>query len=60
MRQTVATRASARFGRNTRSELRYISIVDVPVIRVEADSLAAQRREPDTRIQEANWTNELS
>lgn len=60
LRQTVATRASARFDRSTRSELRYVSIVDVPVIRAESDSLAAQLRELDTRIQEANWTNELS
>ncbi len=60
LRQTVATRASARFDRSTRSELRYVSIVDVPVIRAEADSMAAQLRELDTRIQEANWTNELS
>lgn len=60
LRQTVATSASARFDRSTRSELRYVSIVDVPVIRAEADSLAAQLRELDTRIQEANWINELS
>lgn len=60
LRQTVATRASARFDRSTRSELRYVSIVDVPVIRSEADALAAELRELDTRIQEANWINELS
>ncbi|MFF5790996.1 DIP1984 family protein [Paeniglutamicibacter sp. NPDC012692] len=60
LRQTVATRASARFDRSTRSELRYVSIVDVPVIRSEADALAAKLRELDTRIQEANWINELS
>ncbi|GAA1496043.1 DIP1984 family protein [Paeniglutamicibacter kerguelensis] len=60
LRQAVATRASARFDRSTRSELRYVSIVDVPAIRAEADSLAAQLRELDTRIQEANWINELS
>jgi hypothetical protein len=40
--------------------LRFVSIVDVPAMRVEADSLAAQLRELDTRIQEANWINELS
>lgn len=60
LRQSVATRASERFDRSTRSELRFVSIVDVPAIRVEADSLAAQLRELDTRIQEANWINELS
>lgn len=59
LRQSVAQRASARFDRSTRSELRYVSIVDVPLVRTEADELSAQLRELDTRIQEANWLNDL-
>lgn len=59
LRQNVAQRASARFDRSTRSELRYVSIIDVPLVRTEADDLSAQLRELDTRIQEANWLNDL-
>lgn len=59
LRQNVAQRASARFDRTTRSELRYVSIIDVPQVRTEADNLSAQLRELDTRIQEANWLNDL-
>ena len=59
LRQNVAQRASTRFDRTTRSELRYVSIIDVPQLRTEADNLSAQLRELDTRIQEANWLNDL-
>ena len=59
LRQGVAQRASTRFDRTTRSELRYVSIIDVPKVRTEADDLSAQLRELDTRIQEANWLNDL-
>lgn len=43
----------------TRSEVRWISAVDVPALRAEADDLARQLRELDTRIQEVNWTTDL-
>ncbi len=47
------------WGRRTHSELR--SLTDLPVkdLRREADQLARDYRELDTRLQAANWTTEL-
>jgi hypothetical protein len=45
--------------RNTRSEVRFVSTVDVSAIQAEADGLAREHRELDSRIQEANWLTEL-
>jgi hypothetical protein len=47
------------FGRQLRSELRFLTNVPIPQLRTEADALARQYRELDTRLQEANWTTEL-
>jgi hypothetical protein len=43
----------------TRSEVRWVSAVDVRALRAEADDLARQLRELDTRIQQINWTTDL-
>ena len=58
----VATAASGEqgYGRQLRSELRYVTAVPVGELRQEADDLARQYRELDTRIQEANWAIELA
>jgi hypothetical protein len=48
-----------RWGRQLRSELRYVTPVPVADLRREADDLAKQFRELDTRLQAANWTVEL-
>ncbi|HZI98640.1 MAG TPA: DIP1984 family protein [Actinomycetales bacterium] len=59
MRADLADAASQRQDRYTRTELRYVSPLDVPSLRREADDVARQARELDTRIQEVNWTTEL-
>jgi hypothetical protein len=46
--------------RQMRSELRYLSAVDVPTLRRTADEVAKQHRELDTRIQQANWEVDLA
>ncbi|MBA2953776.1 hypothetical protein GON03_05565 [Nocardioides sp. MAH-18] len=46
-------------GRQLRSELRWITDLEVGDLRAEADRLARDRRGLETRIQEANWTTEL-
>ena len=43
-----------------RSELRYLSAVDVPALRRMADAVAKEHRELDTRVQQANWEVELA
>lgn len=55
----VADQASVRTERGQRSELRWVSAVDVPTIRRDADRLSAELRELDTAIQEANWSAEV-
>ena len=45
--------------RSLRSEIRQVSAVDVRALRGEADLLARELREVDTRLQEVNWASEL-
>lgn len=44
----------------TRSEVKQVASVDIRALRGEADGLAAELRQLDTRIQELNWTTELN
>jgi hypothetical protein len=55
----VANEASVRPDRHTRTELRTVAVVDVKQTRSDADRVATQLRELDTRIQEVNWLSEL-
>lgn len=59
-RVELAERASGGFGfRSLRSEIRLVSSVDVRAVRGEADAIARDLRELDTRLQEVNWATEL-
>ena len=42
-------------GRITRSEVKYVSTINVAEIRKRADELAKNYRDLDARIQELNW-----
>ena len=55
----VATAASGRLDRTTRSEVKYVTKLDVPALRTAADRLAREYRDLDMAIQERNWTTEL-
>jgi alpha-D-ribose 1-methylphosphonate 5-triphosphate synthase subunit PhnI len=55
----VVEAASIRADRMTRSEVKYVSVVSVRDLQVEADSAAEAHRKLDSRIQELNWTVEL-
>lgn len=55
----VATAASGRLDRATRSEVKYITKLDVPALRTAADQLAREYRDLDMAIQERNWATEL-
>lgn len=46
--------------RQMRSELRYLSAVDVPALRRRGDAVAKELRELDNKIQQANWEVELA
>lgn len=60
-RVDLAERATGGFGlRALRSEIRLVSSVDVHALRGEADGIARELRELDTRLQEVNWATELA
>ena len=50
---------AARQDRYTRSEVRYVSAIDVVAVQAQADDLARAYRDLDSRIQAINWTTEL-
>ena len=41
------------------AEVRYQRVVDVAALRRQADELAREARELDTRLQAANWSVEM-
>jgi capsule polysaccharide export protein KpsE/RkpR len=47
------------YGRRARSELKDETLLDVPVLRAEADRLAREYRQLDDTIQAANWATEM-
>jgi len=55
----LAQTASITQARYTRSEVKYISTIDVAAIQKRADELAKNYRDLDARIQELNWQTEL-
>ena len=44
----------------SKSEIKYISAVNMSELQKTADTLSKQYRETDTLIQETNWKTELS
>jgi Family of unknown function (DUF6847) len=55
----LAQTAAITQGRLTRSEVKYVSTVNVAEIQQRADELAKNYRDLDARIQELNWQTEL-
>jgi hypothetical protein len=55
----VAEEAIPKQDRYSKSEIRYVSTVDVNNLQKQADRLARELRELDTAIQGLNWTTDL-
>jgi len=55
----VADAATETISRYSRSEIKTVATVNVSALRKQLDEIARQRRELDTRVQEANWTIDL-
>ena len=55
----LAQAAAITQDRYSRSEVKYISTINVAEIQKRADELAKNYRDLDTRIQELNWQTEL-
>jgi hypothetical protein len=57
--RSLADAATIEHSRFTRSEVRFLSTVQVGAIQRRADELAQEYRELDARIQAANWATEM-
>jgi cell division protein FtsB len=55
----AAGNASVRQDRYSRSEVRFMTPLDVAALHREADELAKRARELDAKIQQANWNTDL-
>ncbi len=55
----AADAAAVRQIRGTKSEIRLVSVINVREAREKADLFSKELRELDTKIQAANWTNDL-
>ena len=51
--------ASSPYNRYSRSEIKYVSTINIAEVQNRIDQLAKQYRELDTKIQAANWDTEL-
>ena len=56
---SLAEAGSASQSRYSRSEVKFVSMVNVSEIRDRADELSKERRELDAKIQAANWNVDL-
>ncbi|OCQ92444.1 hypothetical protein BCD67_07220 [Oscillatoriales cyanobacterium USR001] len=56
---SVVEAATHRQARYSRSEIKFVSTINVAEIQAQTNQLSRQCRELDTRIQEANWNTEL-
>lgn len=52
-------RASSRHDRYSKTEIKYVSTINVKEIQKEVDKLSKQYRELDTKIQGLNWSTDL-
>jgi hypothetical protein len=57
--QELAQNGSSQSIRLMRTEIRFVSTVNVAEVQRQADAWSGERRELDTRIQELNWTTQL-
>ncbi|WP_211747990.1 DIP1984 family protein [Paenibacillus sp. Marseille-Q4541] len=55
----VISTASIRYDRSSKTEIKFITTVEISSLQKQMDELAKEHRILDTRIQELNWTTEL-
>jgi hypothetical protein len=56
---SVIQTAASRQDRYGRSEIKYLSTVNIAELQTEVDRMARDYRQLDTKIQQANWNTEL-
>jgi hypothetical protein len=57
--QELAQSASSSNIRLMRTEIRFVSTINIAEVQRQADAWSSERRELETRIQELNWTTQL-
>ena len=57
--KSLATEATPKQDRYSKSEIKFVSSVDVADIQKKADKIGQLCRELDSEIQQANWLNDL-
>ncbi len=57
--KSIASEATPKISRYSKTEIKSISVVNVSEIQQSADLYAQKLRELDGKIQQANWSNEL-
>ena len=57
--QSLISAASNRFNRISRTEIKILSIINVPEIQKESDKISAKIRSINTILQQTNWTADL-
>jgi hypothetical protein len=57
--QDLAQNASTQSIRLMRTEIRFVSTINIAEVQRQADLWSSERRELETRIQELNWTTQL-
>jgi hypothetical protein len=57
--EEVIQTAASRQDRYGRSEIKYLSTVNIAELQTEVDRMARDYRQLDTKIQQANWNTEL-
>lgn len=55
----AAERASAKQDRYSRTEIKYVSIIDIKQFQNQVDAISKEYRELDTKIQGLNWNIDL-
>ena len=55
----LAQAAIVKQDRQTKSEIKFQSTIQVAEVQRKADQLAKEHRQLDTRVQQANWQTEL-
>ena len=57
--RNLAQAAIVKQDRQTKSEIKFQSTIQVAEVQRKADQLAKEHRQLDTRVQQANWQTEL-
>ncbi|MBE6024714.1 MAG: hypothetical protein E7231_16320 [Cellulosilyticum sp.] len=56
---SILNQANVKYDRMTRTEIKYVTTINIAALQKEIDDLSKAFRELDVKLQEKNWTTEL-